>query len=208
MLMLSNIYGKGANNLLCILFDWTYCLNFFYFVSSHLLLIVWWTFSILYISVSLLSLFTYCHCHWVLQMCGITKQNKKKKTFFQAHTEVLYLARAYPNNHFKDPFDRELFSPEPSTVKCVQMRDPCHGISSADLLYNRFSDNTSCCPATCFVSQGLCRCTQFHGSFTSAQHFKNKYIPINQSKTFRTKLERTVCLRGSSFSYTQGEKMR
>lgn len=66
------------------------------------------------------------------------------------------------------------------------MRDCCHGISSADLLYNRFSDDASCCPATCSVSREPCRYAQIHGSFTSAQHFKNKHIPIKQSKTSRT----------------------
>lgn len=69
------------------------------------------------------------------------------------------------------------------------MRDCCHGISSADLLYNRFSDDASCCPATCSVSRAPCRCVQIRGSFTSSQHFKNKHIPINQSKAPRASSE-------------------
>lgn len=86
------------------------------------------------------------------------------------------------------------------------MKGCCHGISRADLLYNRFSDDASCCPATCFVSQEPCRCAHIHGSFTSSQHFKNKHITINQSKTPKTahaQSERGACLHVSNCSETQ-----
>lgn len=66
-----------------------------------------------------------------------------------------------------------------------QVRDCCHGISSADLLCNRFSDDASCCPATCSVSRESCRYAQIHGSFTSVQYFKSKHIAIIQSKTLQ-----------------------
>lgn len=59
----------------------------------------------------------------------------------------------------------------------LQMRDCCHGISSADLLYNRFGDDASCCPATCSVSREPCRYAQIHGSFTSTRHFKKQAHP-------------------------------
>lgn len=65
----------------------------------------------------------------------------------------------------------------------VKMRDFCHGISSADLLYNGFSDDASCCPATCSVSREPCHSAQIHGSFTCSRRFENKHTPINQSGT-------------------------
>lgn len=82
------------------------------------------------------------------------------------------------------------------------MRDCCHGISSADLLYNRFSDDTSCCPATCSVSREPCRRAQIHGSFPSSQLFKNKHIPINQSGS-QNQLRWRESQHGSSSSHKE-----
>lgn len=59
---------------------------------------------------------------------------------------------------------------------------------------NGFRDDASCCPTTCSVSRELCRSAQIHGSFTCSQHFKNKHVPINQSKTNRSGSSRGGCL--------------
>lgn len=111
------------------------------------------------------------------------KNMKKKDLFLRARTEIAPVLLDFFLKSLL--IDESFFSQEIFCRRCAQMRDRCHGISSADLLYNRFRDNTSCCPATCSVSREPCHRTQIHGSFTSSQHFKNKHIPINQSKTFR-----------------------
>lgn len=63
------------------------------------------------------------------------------------------------------------------------MRDCCHGISSADLLYNRFSDDTSCCPATCSVSRELCFRARFHGSFPSSSKTSTSLLTSQALRT-------------------------
>lgn len=65
----------------------------------------------------------------------------------------------------------------------VQMRDCCHGISNADLVYNRFSDD--CLLLSCHLfcqPRAASLCAQIHGSFTRSQHFKNKRSPPSTSR--------------------------
>lgn len=88
----------------------------------------------------------------------------------------------------KHPFSLQIIHTGDSCRR-VKMRDFCHGISSADLLYNGFSDDASCCPATCSVSREPCHSAQIHGSFTCSRRFENKHTPINQSGTNRTQLQ-------------------
>lgn len=88
----------------------------------------------------------------------------------------------------KHPFSPQIIHTGDSCRR-VKMRDFCHGISSADLLYNGFSDDASCCPATCSVSREPCHSAQIHGSFTCSQRFENKHTPINQSGTNGTRLQ-------------------
>lgn len=87
----------------------------------------------------------------------------------------------------------------------VQMRDCCHGISNADLVYNRFSDD--CLLLSCHLfcqPRAASLYARIHGSFTRSQHFKNKRSPP-PFKDFqnRAPAERTACLYGTSCSHAQ-----